>query len=241
LHQMRMTTKFVAGRYGELARLAEKTIEQFPADEDIRNWLNWSYVQLGLPEKVIDAAPQIQRLIAQAAGDHEAQRANLDKHGPWLDAEMHYAFAYGDEDNLVVAVDEYVSQLEEKNYPWRTECDTVHAVFMQKVGRKEAFESILAQCATEYEPALESGYFCYCSWIRVINYLILSGREEEAVRKLFEWFDNGGSDIRFEVEEVIAQLRGRPEYQQFLERNVENIASKRARYLQIVELATTVN
>jgi TolB-like protein len=241
LHQMRMTTKFVAGRYGELARLAEKTIEQFPADEDIPNWLNWSYAQLGLPDKAIDAGPNIQRLIARAAGDREAERAILDENGPAHDWEMHYAFAHGDEDDLAVAVDEYVSALEEKNYPWRTECDTAHGTFMQKVGRMEAFESILAQCATEYEPALKSGYLCYCSWISVINYLILSGREEEAVRKLFEWFDKGGSDITFEAQEVIAQLKGRPEYQQFLERNAENIEIKRARYLQAAELASTGN
>jgi TolB-like protein len=232
VHAMRLITVWVRGDYGEMTLLAEKAAQQFPDNEDTALWLNSGYLQLGLPDKATDDGRGMRRLIARATGDAAAERAILDEGTRVPDWEMHYAFLHGDEAGLAAAVDEYIEDREAKNYPWRTECDTTHALFIRMAGRESAFESIMAQCATEYEPALESGYLCYCSWVQLINYFILSGREEEAVQKLFEWFDKGGSQIDFESLEVISLLRNRPEYPRFLERNAENIARKRQHYLQ---------
>ena len=163
-----------------------------------------------------------------------AQRAIIDEQDSAWDWEMHYQYAHGTAEGLAQAVDGYIVQLEEKDYPWRTQCDPVHALFFQEVGKADAFSSIMSQCRQEYEPALETGYLCDCSWISVINYLILSGKDAQAIQKLFEWFAKGGSSFGFSQLEVIKSLQDRPEYEEFLQLNAANLQRKQQVYKKAI-------
>lgn len=192
--------------------------------------LEFGLLQIGMAENISDPDARFRRIMAIVEGDVAAHRAIIDEQDSNWDWEMHYQYAHGTAEGLTQAVDGYIAQFEEKNYPWRTECDLTHALFFQEVGKVEAYDSIMSQCRQEYEPALETGYVCYCSWLSVIDYLILTGREAQAIQKLFEWFAKGGSELRFPNLEVVGLLQNRAEYEEFLELNAANLQHKQQVY-----------
>ena len=77
---------------------------------------------------------------------------------------------------------------------------------------------------------MKAGYLCPCSFFDLVLFATLDGRTDEAVERANQWLDNGDSFAWLAGDQVLKQWSDRPEYEQVLARNAEQVARQQQIY-----------
>ena len=229
------------GRYAESQLLNEKAVATSPDNEQLQQGLSLGLYFMGFFEEV--RAQKLDNFdfpIALIEGRYGDAKAILDRHKNedsrnWnYNARRYYRVAGGEQrlKNLAEEVEENIAYYESRNVNWRDTC-ALYLIYDLRLtnSHADAVESMMAQCDTEHEQRFKANYYCPCQILSLVRYTILSGRFDEAVERAEQWLASGGNDIRLPVDPIFELLSGRPEYQEILDRNAEQIARQRQIYL----------
>ena len=103
--------------------------------------------------------------------------------------------------------------------------------YSTKAGIEEGIDEMMGKCRKTTEERLKAQYLCPCSWFDLVTFAAIDGRIDEAVERTREWLNNGDSDSLLYMNSVLQEWSGRPEYQEFLDRNAEQVKRQQALYL----------
>jgi len=129
------------------------------------------------------------------------------------------------------AVAESLNFYQEEGIPWTNECRLALLFYMKKTGIEEGVDEMMDKCRSTTEEMLKAQYLCPCSWFDLVAFATIDGRTDEAVERTREWLNNGDSDSLLYMNPIIQEWSDRPEYQEFLERNDEQVKRQQALYL----------
>jgi len=129
------------------------------------------------------------------------------------------------------AVAENLNFYQEEGIPWTNECRLALLFYMKKAGIEEGVDEMMDKCRTTTEEMLKAQYLCPCSWFDLVAFATIDGRIDEAVERTREWLNNGDSDSLLYMNPIIQEWSDRPEYQEFLARNDEQVRRQQALYL----------
>ena len=102
---------------------------------------------------------------------------------------------------------------------------------MQKAGISKGVDEMMAKCRKTTEERLNARYLCPCSWWNLVTFATIDGRTEDAIARAKEWLKNGDSYSLLHLDPIIKEWSDRPEYQEILTRNMEQVERQRALYL----------
>ncbi len=174
-------------------------------------------------------------------GHFEKAKALIDKHqmrssSTWLYFErMYYRRAGGEHGlaNLADAVRRTIEHQDSRDIAWRQRCETSLIYDLRITGHEDvdAIDSMLAECGRRYEERLKAGYICPCDLEQLVMYTILDKRFDDAVERADQWMASGWSTPDLPSNQIFKLLSDRPEYQDLLDRNAEQIERQRKMYL----------
>jgi hypothetical protein len=129
------------------------------------------------------------------------------------------------------AVAEHVNYYAEEDIPWTDTCRLYLLYDMKQAGISEGVEEMMDKCRKTTEERLKARYLCPCSWFNLVTFATIDGRIEDAIEHTREWLDNGDSYSLLYMDPVIKEWADRPEYQEFLDRNDEQVKRQQDLYL----------
>lgn len=101
---------------------------------------------------------------------------------------------------------------------------------LRDIGRGDETTGMLANCNKVFEERLKANYLCPCTFFGVVQYTIVDGRLDEAVTRADQWLSNGDSMSFLRHNTIFAKLKDRPEYEDLLARNEEQLERQRKIY-----------
>jgi len=128
------------------------------------------------------------------------------------------------------AVAENLNFYEEEGIPWTNECRMYLLFYMKKAGIEDGVDEMMGKCRNTTEEMLKAQYLCPCSWFDLVTFATIDGRTDEAVERTREWLNNGDSDSLLYMDPILQEWSDRPEYQEFLDRNDEQVKRQQALY-----------
>ena len=129
------------------------------------------------------------------------------------------------------AVAQNIAWLDENNIPWRDEC-RLHLLFdLREAGITDGVDKLMAECRNHTDERLKAGYLCPCSWFGLVLFATIDGRTDEAIERAREWLKNGDSNAQLNTEPIIKVWADRPEYQEILTGNAEQVKLQQQIYL----------
>jgi len=151
----------------------------------------------------------------------------------WLGASTSYHWALRKEAGLQPlksAVARTIGWFEENNLPWKTRCRLYLAFEMRESGTTDGLQEIMEACRKTTEERLKAQFLCPCSWFNLVLFATLDGRIDDAVTHSREWLDNGDSFAMLHTDPIMQTWSDRPEYQEILERNQEQVERQQRLY-----------
>ena len=133
------------------------------------------------------------------------------------------------------AVAENINYFEEEDIPWTDQCRLTLLFDMKKAGIEKGVDEMTAKCRKSTEERLKAQYFCPCSWFNLVTFATIDGRTEDAIGRMQEWLNNGDSYSLLYMDPIMQEWSGRPEYQEFIDRNNEQVKRQQTIYLAGVE------
>jgi hypothetical protein len=124
-----------------------------------------------------------------------------------------------------------VNFYEEEGIPWTNECRLYLLFDMKKAGIEEGVDEMMDKCRKTTEERLKAQYLCPCSWFDLVTFATIDGRIDEAVERTREWLNNSDSNSLLYMDPILQEWSDRPEYQEFLDRNDEQVKRQQALYL----------
>jgi len=231
------------GRYAESALALEEALEHFPDDKNLKSWHAWELTNLGLFDQAeaqnIDAVNFWINLnlgrLEKARELAEFNFANTElPHWQRFEQKRAYTWSLKSEmgiDPFKSAVAEYRAYFDENEIPWTDSCRMDLLFDMQKAGVSDGFKEMLEKCRKSTEERFEAKYLCPCSWFQLVQFATIDGRTDEAIARAQQWLDNGDSYGLLHLDRVIQEWSDRPEYQEILDRNNEQVERQKAIYL----------
>ena len=119
----------------------------------------------------------------------------------------------------------------EEDIPLTNECRLYLLFDMQKAGIEEGTGEMMDKCRKSTEERLKAQYLCPCSYFDLVVFATIDGRTDEAIERTREWLNNGDSDSMLDMDPIIKEWSDRPEYEEFLTRNAEQVERQQALYL----------
>lgn len=231
------------GRYAEGLLALEEALEYYPDDKDLLGWYAWGLANLRLFDKAeaqgFDAASFWVNLDR---GRLEKARELADS--TFADKELPHWMRFGPRRALTwelkseqgiapfkSAVAEYRTFFDENNIPFTDECRLELLFDMKKAGIEDGLEEMMEKCRKSTEDRYAAKYLCPCSWFNLVWFATIDGRTDEAIARARQWLDNGDSFGMLHLDRVIQEWSDRPEYQEILERNDEQVMRQQALYL----------
>lgn len=231
------------GRYAESAMALEEAMKHHPDVEMFKTWRAWDLLTIGLFDEAESQGDdwtsfwvnlhrgrfERARELAQSISD------NTDYPG-WVRYGPRRALTWElrDEQGLAPfksAVAENVNYYEEEDIPLTDSC-RLHLLFdMKKAGIDEGVDEMMDKCRKTTEERLKAQYLCPCSWFNLVTFATIDGRTEDAIQRTREWLDNGDSFGLLYMDPILKEWSDRPEYQEFLDRNEEQVKRQQALYL----------
>jgi len=231
------------GRYAESALALEEALRYHPDNELFKLHHAWELMTIGLfDEALAENQDYISFWINMHFGRYEKARelaerqaASTDDPG-WMRFEPRRALAWElrAEQGLAPfrsAVAENVNFYEEEGIPWTNECRLYLLFDMKKAGIEEGVDEMMDKCRKTTEERLKAQYLCPCSWFDLVTFATVDGRIDEAVERTREWLNNGDSYSLLYMDPILQEWSDRPEYQEFLDRNDEQVKRQQALYL----------
>jgi len=230
------------GRYAESALALEEALKYHPDNEMFKMFHAWELLTIGLFEEAeAENVDYISFWINLHFGRYEKARelaekqaANTDFPG-WMRYGPKRALAWEMRAELGMApfrsaVAENVNFYEEEGIPWTNECRLYLLFDLKKAGIEEGVGEMMDKCRKTTEEGLKAQYLCPCSWFNLVTFATIDGRIDEAVERTREWLDNGDSYSLMYMDPILQEWSDRPEYQEFLDRNDEQVKRQQALY-----------
>jgi len=231
------------GRYAESALALEEALKYHPDNEMFKMFHAWELLTIGLFEEAeAENVDYISFWINLHFGRYEKARelaekqaANTDFPG-WMRYGPKRALAWEMRAELGMApfrsaVAENVNFYEEEGIPWTNECRLYLLFDLKKAGIEEGVGEMMDKCRKTTEERLKAQYLCPCSWFDLVTFATIDGRTDEAVERTREWLNNGDSNSLLYMDPILQEWSDRPEYQEFLARNDEQVKRQQALYL----------
>jgi TolB-like protein len=228
------------GRNAEAALLLEEAMAAHPDNEFFPLWHAWMLFVIGLYDEVEQQGQDVVTVSALLAQDRleEARdllekglRGKIDEY--WLSTARDYYQVMRGElgiEPLRSAVAAELAWLEDNGVPWREQCRPYLIHDMRVSGVEDGVDAMMEECRKRTEERLKAGYLCPCSFFDLVLFATLDGRTDEAVARANQWLDNGDSFAWLAGDEVLKQWSDRPEYEQILIRNAEQVARQQRIY-----------
>lgn len=235
------------GRYAESALALEEALEHYPENKIFQTWHAWALAWIGLfDEADSEGSDVVSFWVNLHFGRFEKARELADKvQGDtdllgWMRFDPKRAFTWEmrTEQGLEPfksAVAQHVAYLEEEGIPWTDTCRMYLMFDMQKAGITDGVEEMMAKCRKTTEERLKAKYLCPCSWWSLVSFATIDGRTEDAIARAKEWLNNGDSNSMLHLDPIMQEWSDRPEYQEILDRNAEQVERQKAIYLAGVE------
>jgi len=230
------------GHYGEAALLLEEAMQAHPDAEQFAEWHAWTLFTIGLYD---EAAAQNQDVVTvwvlMAQDRMEEARALLEKglkddlDQYWLWAAQTYYEVMRNElgvDPLKSAAARQLAWMEDNGIPWRKQCHPYLIYDLRTAGVDDGVDDMMEECRKRTEERLKAGYLCPCTFFNLVLFATLDGRTDQAVERALQWLDNGDSFSWLSADPILQEWSDRPEYEQMLIRNAEQVARQQQIYLQ---------
>lgn len=133
------------------------------------------------------------------------------------------------------AVAEHYAYFDENNIPWTDSCRMYLLFDMKQAGLQEGTDEMMAKCRKTTEERLQAKFLCPCSWFNLVLFATIDGRTEYAIQRARQWLDNGDSFSLLHMDAVLQEWSDRPEYQEIIDRNNEQVERQKALYFAGVE------
>jgi hypothetical protein len=121
---------------------------------------------------------------------------------------------------------------------WRERCMFDLIYDLRDVGRDDEVADMMGQCNKKFEERLKVKYLCPCSFFGLVMNAVLDGRNDEAISYADQWLTNGDSMSFLPFIFIFNELDGRPEYEELLARNEEQLERQRQIYFAGRDSAT---
>lgn len=231
------------GRYAESALALEEALEYFPDSKRFDSWHAWELASIGLfDEAEAEDVDEVSFWINLNDGRLEKARELAEK--VHADVGLPYWARFGPKRALSwtlrneqglqpfrSAVAENYAYFEENDIPWADSCRLYLLFDMQKAGLKDGTDEMMDKCRKKTEDRLQAKYLCPCSWFNLVLFATVDGRTDEAIERAKQWLDNGDSFSLLHLDPVLQEWSDRPEYQEILDRNNEQVERQKAIYL----------
>jgi TolB-like protein len=231
------------GKYAESTLATEEALQHHPENKLFKTWHAWDLLTMGLfDEAESRGIPVVNFWVNLHYGRLEKARelaeevlSDTDLPG-WLRFYPKRAFTWEmrTEQGLAPfksAVAQHVAYFEEEGIPWTDSCRMYLMFDMQKAGISKGVDEMMAKCRKTTEERLNAKYLCPCSWWNLVTFATIDGRTEDAIARAKEWLKNGDSYSLLHLDPIIKEWSDRPEYQEILTRNMEQVERQRALYL----------
>jgi len=231
------------GRYAESALTLEEALQHHPENKMFKAWYAYELVNMGLFDEAesegIDGASFWVNLhfgrYERARELAESVKADSDFPG-WARFGPNRALSWELRSEQGIApfksaVAEQINYYEEEGIPWADRCRMSLLFDMKKAGIEEGVSEMMEKCRKSTEERLKAQYLCPCSWFNLVKFAAIDGRTEDAIERTRQWLNNGDSYSLLYMEPVIQEWDDRPEYQDFIDRNTEQVQRQQAMYL----------
>lgn len=230
------------GHESEAALLAEKALAAHPDSQNLREWLAYMLMEMGMLDETIAVGVDDASYVAYLAGQRYPEaKALVDKHlaqddpdARWLsNAAEYYRIVEGEAGRADIKpyVARLAAKLDEDNIPWRSRCSPWYVPSLQLAGDDADANAILDVCRQRYEQRLQAGYLCPCEWFALVVFTILDGDLDLAVQRAEKWLDDGDSASFITLAPGFDRLADRPEFATLLARNTAEVTREREHYL----------
>jgi hypothetical protein len=129
------------------------------------------------------------------------------------------------------SVAQNLAYLDEKNIPWKEQCRPYLMFDMRESGLTEGMAEMMEKCRKRTEERLKAQYLCPCSWFNLVLFATLDGRTDEAIERAQEWLNNGDSFAMLHTDPIVKTWADRPEYEEILARNAQQVERQQQLYL----------
>ena len=231
------------GRYAESALTLEEAMKHVPVKDWLTQWHAWELATMGMFEEADSRGDPVVSFwvnlhferFERARELAEIVTANDDLPA-WMRFAPNRALAWElrAEQGMAPfksAVAEHINYYDEKGVPWTNDCRLSLLFDMKKAGIEEGVSEMMDKCRKSTEERLKAQYLCPCSWFNLVTFAAIDGRTEDAIERTREWLNNGDSYSLLSLDPVIQEWSDRPEYQEILDRNDEQVKRQQALYL----------
>ena len=231
------------GRYAESALTLEEAMKHVPVKDWLTQWHAWELATMGMFEEADSRGDPVVSFwvnlhferFERARELAEIVTANDDLPA-WMRFAPNRALAWElrAEQGMAPfksAVAEHINYYDEKGVPWTNNCRLSLLFDMKKAGIDEGVSEMMEKCRKSTEERLKAQYLCPCSWFNLVTFAAIDGRTEDAIERTREWLNNGDSYSLLSLDPVIQEWSDRPEYQEILDRNDEQVKRQQALYL----------
>ena len=231
------------GRYAESALTLEEAMKHLPEQDWLTRWHAWELATMGLFEEAESKGnPAVNFWInlyfekfERARELAEIVKANTDL-PDWVRFSPNRALAWElrteqGMEPFRSAVAEQINFYAEEEIPWTNSCRLSLLFDMKKAGIEEGFSEMMEKCRNSTEERLKAQYLCPCSWFNLVTFAVIDDRTDDAIERTRQWLNNGDSYSLFTLDPVIQEWSDRPEYQELVDRNEEQVKRQQALYL----------
>jgi len=228
------------GRLGEALLTVEEGLAANPDNENLKEWQSWLLMQVGLFDEAAASGDEFTKFwVHLFEGRYDDARALIDqglqKDPPeyWAWEGRHWLRHAGDgpaDPEYAKFVDFTLAGFEKRNVKWQERCMPELINDLRDVGRGDETAGMLANCNKVFEERLKANYLCPCTFFGVVQYTIVDGRLDEAVTRADQWLTNGDSMSYLPHNPIFEKLKDRPEYEDLLARNEEQLERQRQIY-----------
>jgi len=235
------------GRYAESALTLEEAMKHLPEKDWLTRWHAWELATMGLFDEAESKGDDVVNFWislhfdrferARELADKVEANSNLPD---WMRFAPKRALSWEmrTEQGLAPfksAVATYLNYLEEEGIPWTNSCRLYLLYDMQKAGIEKGVAEMMDKCRNKTEERLKAQFLCPCSYFNLVLFATIDGRTEDAIERTREWLNNGDSYSLLYMDPIMQEWSDRPEYQDFIERNEEQVKRQQALYLAGVE------
>lgn len=231
------------GRYAESALALEEALEHHPDNEMFKTWHAWDLLTMGLFEEAesqddswVNFWIHLHRGRYEKARELAEIQAAREDYPGWARFGPKRALAWEMRGEMGMApfrsaVAENLNFYQEEDIPWTNECRLYLLFDMQKAGIEDGVDEMMDKCRKTTEERLKAQFLCPCSWFNLVAFATIDGRIDDAVDRTREWLNNGDSYSLLYMDPILQEWSDRPEYQEFLDRNAEQVERQKALYL----------
>lgn len=231
------------GRYAESALALEEALQHHPENRMFKAWHAYDLLNMGLfDEAESEDVDAVNFWVNLHFGRYERARelAGLLKEDTsmpvWVRFVPNRALAWElrNEQGMAPfksAVAEHINYYEEEGIPWTDSCRLDLLFDMEKAGITEGVNEMMEKCRKQTEERLKAKYLCPCSWFNLVTFAVIDGRTEDAIERTRQWLSNGDSNSLLYMYPVLQEWVDRPEYQELIDRNNEQVQRQQAMYL----------